>query len=1796
MYGYEIRKNLFPRTGPVLVAAVLLWLAWGGLCPNAALAYSGGDGSSGDPYQINTVANLEQVGTDAANGETDGKYYKLMNNLDLGGVASWTPIGAEASHPFRGNFDGNSHVIRNLSIGGTGGANIGLFGYTSPTAEIKNLGLENVDIDLDNGQYVGGLAGQNKGNISGCFVTGKVRTGNGIVIGGLVGLNYGGRISHSHSTTDVAGTAIVGGLAGGNTLGNISDCCATGNVSATNYPTGETGAGGLVGANSGGTISGCYATGNVSGQGDGVGGLVGGNGNDDSTGSQGNISNCYATGNISNTGTGTGGLVGGNDTGSTISNCYATGTVSSTGQGSGALVGGNSGIIGSSSALTGGPSLVGYSDGTVTGSSLKSSANLRKQATFSGWNFNTVWGIMEDRGYPYLAGVTEAPAVIGTSPADGAAGVSSDQFISITFSEKIQAGTGINGVTFNGIAIGYDYSISGNVLTINLASSLEDGDYTVTVPAAAVESLQAVPLAADYSFSFTTSPPVQYTLTVIKVGNGTVTPDIGDHLYDEGTAVHLAAEPAPGWTFSGWSGDVDAGGSTVAMDGNKNVTATFVENAVTHTITASAGTGGSISPEGEVLVNDGASRAFNIQAGSGYIIVDVLVDGISQGRISSYTFSNVTADHTIEARFESGFEITANTSWSAITAGSCPGGQPALSDTVIIQNNATLTVDVVDGLAGTIQLGGAGASGGAGTLRFLAGKTITVNSLLFGNGDNAGNVDMSAGGTLKISGSITNINYYGTWIHGTGTVDYCGGDQTVQGRNYYNLVTSGSGTKTLTNDMASIYGNLTVGSGTTLYLDNSSANHNTPTSTGTLTLQDNATLLINSGNLFPANYITYSLASGSTVNYNRLGIQNIAARTYGNLTTSGSGTKTLQGNTVVNGNLTIGAGTTLDTRQNYGYSLTVRGDWTNNGSFTAWTSTVTLDGAAIHSLGGSAVTSFNNLTLSDTVNASQNFNAGGSGTGALTVNTGAVLNPAADVVINGSGPRGTLTGSGTIKVTRTTGQQHMYNQYYMSTFSLTGLTVEYAASGNQDVWYPGNSYGNLVLSSGGTKKPLWPLTVYGNLTIGGGVTLNQNGMDITLGGNWTNNGSLTASNNAVTLNGAGVQEMTGSTTFRRLTLNNAAGLTIHSDVTITNTLTLTSGKITTGTNKVILSYASGTISGANSNNYIVGGLQKIIAAGATTRTFEVGTATNYNPVTVAFGNVATAGNLVVKATAGDHPNIGTSTIDPSKNVNVYWTLINSGTVFDSFGAIFNFTAGNIDAGASTGSFIIGKYDGSAWTYPDISARNATSTQATGMTSLSDFVLGEGREGDITAPEVADSTIRTSGLSDTSVTLSWNKATDDVSAQSALQYMVYRSDSNHIDTVVNIEANGTAVGSYAADINTKQITGLTAGTTYYFNVVVKDEAGNKTAYTMKEVTTCASIDGGGLNYESANWAITPSMAVYDEHLYTAWVENTNEHTQIRVKKYDGAAWSPADSGSLNMDSGKNAYNPVLCGFNGSLYLAWYEDPGSNKLYQVYIRKYAGGTSWDEGVKLSYSDYKAFNVKLKVYDNTLCAVWVENNGTRNQIRAKMTSNGSAWETADGNNTLNYNPADHVTIPSAEVYDDALYVAWSEKGKIRLRKYDGSWSGADDGSLNYDDSKTAHVPILLNNGSLYLIWLEQNASDIYQVRAQKYNGTSWAPAGSDSLNDDESQGASMLNGTVYHGTLYAAWTENGKVRIKTYDEDEETWVPSGDGNINYDASKASSGLTFMEYQEKLYISWKESNESSVEQIRVKVYQGGE
>ena len=90
-----------------------------------------------------------------------------------------------------------------------------------------------------------------------------------------------------------------------------------------------------------------------------------------------------------------------------------------------------------------------------------------------------------------------------------------------------------------------------------------------------------------------------------------------------------------------------AGGIGLAADYSWSFTTVIP----THTITATAGTNGGIMPSGAIVVSEGTSTTFAIQPNQGYNVQTVTVDLVSQGSITTYTFSNVTADHTISANF-----------------------------------------------------------------------------------------------------------------------------------------------------------------------------------------------------------------------------------------------------------------------------------------------------------------------------------------------------------------------------------------------------------------------------------------------------------------------------------------------------------------------------------------------------------------------------------------------------------------------------------------------------------------------------------------------------------------------------------------------------------------------------------------------------------------------------------------------------------------------------------------------------------------------------------------------------------------------------------------------------------------------------------------------------------------------------------------------------------------------------------------------------------------------------------------
>jgi len=276
-------------------------------------------------WEITTPEQLAVLSyyTNATN-ITIGKYFKLMNDIDLSGYSSgtgWMPIGS--SSPFKGHFNGNGHVVRNLTINRPSDF-VGLFRTATSDASIKNLGVENCNVT---GRYqVGGLVGQiTWGTISNCYVTGSV---SGISAGGLVDDCEYSTITNCYTNVNVSAENNAGGLVNWNFYSVITDCFSTGNVS------GRVNVGGLAGFNSGdydsfvSIITNCYATGNVSAQAGttipavNVGGLVGKNSESAI------IRNCYATGDVNVTGTSKriGGLVGANES-ATIINSYAIGNV-----------------------------------------------------------------------------------------------------------------------------------------------------------------------------------------------------------------------------------------------------------------------------------------------------------------------------------------------------------------------------------------------------------------------------------------------------------------------------------------------------------------------------------------------------------------------------------------------------------------------------------------------------------------------------------------------------------------------------------------------------------------------------------------------------------------------------------------------------------------------------------------------------------------------------------------------------------------------------------------------------------------------------------------------------------------------------------------------------------------------------------------------------------------------------------------------------------------------------------------------------------------------------------------------------------------------------------------------------------------------------------------------------------------------------------------------------------------------------------------------------------------------------
>ena len=152
----------------------------------------------------------------------------------------------------------------------------------------------------------------------------------------------------------------------------------------------------------------------------------------------------------------------------------------------------------------------------------------------------------------------------------------------------------------------------------------------------------------------------QYTITYDLAG-GTAEGNLDTYTVETG-AFTLKNPTKSGYTFTGWSGTGLDGENNMTVTiptgstGNRTYTAHWRYNGSGHsysyyTIKATAGTGGSISPSGNVSVREGRDQTFTITPDKGYAVAKVLIDSKNVGAVKSYTFENVRRTHTIEVIF-----------------------------------------------------------------------------------------------------------------------------------------------------------------------------------------------------------------------------------------------------------------------------------------------------------------------------------------------------------------------------------------------------------------------------------------------------------------------------------------------------------------------------------------------------------------------------------------------------------------------------------------------------------------------------------------------------------------------------------------------------------------------------------------------------------------------------------------------------------------------------------------------------------------------------------------------------------------------------------------------------------------------------------------------------------------------------------------------------------------------------------------------------------------------------------------
>lgn len=365
------------------------------------------------------------------------------------------------------------------------------------------------------------------------------------------------------------------------------------------------------------------------------------------------------------------------------------------------------------------------------------------------------------------------------------------------------------------------------------------------------------------------------------------------------------------------------------------------------TVLAGAGTGVTFSAGNNIIVNRnvslGASTTFNAGSYTHTFKNNWTNDGMFSGGASSVAFIGNGA--TLSGAGTNNF-YNVTLSGSSMT---CAG---------------TTTINI----AGNLATSGAGVftHSSVGTLTMTGvSKTISGSGLRLNNLDVQGTINSSSNfvvsGDLTVSGSFNASASSVVTMNGSSKVISVSGSAT-----FYNLTVAGTVSTTSSFTMLRNFNVLFGGSflatagtvtfnGTSSFTGAANFFDVTLNATRSLALGTNSILGV-AGSFVTSGTFNVTSSVPNTVTYNGAGAQTITTTTYNNLVLANGGTKTPAGNISINRDLTINAGVTLNAST---FTLSVYRNFSNNGTFTAGTSTVQFLGSQVSAVSG--VTTFNNV-------------------------------------------------------------------------------------------------------------------------------------------------------------------------------------------------------------------------------------------------------------------------------------------------------------------------------------------------------------------------------------------------------------------------------------------------------------------------------------------------------------------------------------------------------------------------------------------------------------------------------------------------------------------------------------------------------------------------------------------------------------------------------------------------------------------------------------------------------------------